>query len=203
LAWLRQGEVEAGRLDCGTFDREAFIGVLGRARRLTGELPQSFVPALQELCGPCGVAVVFVPELPGLRVWGATRWLSPTRALIQLSLRYKTDDHLWFTLFHEAGHILLHNKRDVFVESGISDDEEERAADRFAANHLIPPSDFQRLRQEAPFSEGAVREFAQELGIAPGIVVGRLQHDGLLSFTHLNRLKRHYEWAVPERTTDK
>ncbi|MFN8491179.1 MAG: hypothetical protein U0350_26520 [Caldilineaceae bacterium] len=38
----------------------------------------------------------FVPELAQLRVCGATRWLTPNKALLQLSLRYKTNDHLWF-----------------------------------------------------------------------------------------------------------
>ncbi len=114
-AWLRQGEVQASQLECGVFNRQAFLETLAKARRLTLESPEAFGPALQDRCGRCGVAVVFVPELRRLPVWGATRWLSPGRALIQLSLRYKTDDHLWFTFFHEAAHILLHNKRDVFV----------------------------------------------------------------------------------------
>jgi len=61
------------------------------------------------------VAIVFVPELPKLRVSDATRWLASNKALIQLSLRYKTDDHLWFTFFHDAGHILLHGKREMFL----------------------------------------------------------------------------------------
>lgn len=197
-AWLRQGEIEASRLECDVFNRQAFIDGLEKARRLTLESPEVFVPALQDLCSRCGVAVVLVPELRKLRVWGATRWLSPTRAVIQLSLRYKTDDHLWFTFFHEAAHILLHNKRDVFVESDGAATEEEKAADRFAANHLIHASDFHRLRQRGLYSEDFVREFAEQLGIAPGIVVGRLQHDRLLPFTHLNGLKRHFRWAKSE-----
>ena len=197
-AWLRRGEIEASQLDCNAYNRQAFFESLEEAKRLTLESPDVFVPALQSLCARCGVAVVFVPELRKLRVWGSTRWLSSTRALIQLSLRYKTDDRLWFTFFHEAAHILLHNKRDVFVESDRTENEEERAADRFAANHLIPPSDFQRLRQRGAYSEGFVREFAEQLGIAAGIVVGRLQHDQLLPFTHLNGLKRRFRWVESE-----
>jgi len=29
------------------------------------------------------------------------------KALIQLSLSYKTNDHLWFTFFHKAGHRVM------------------------------------------------------------------------------------------------
>ncbi len=74
-------------------------------------------------CAAVGVAVVLVPELPGTRVSGATRWLTPGKALIQLSLRYKSDDQLWFTFFHEAAHVLLHGKRDLFIEDLGADDE--------------------------------------------------------------------------------
>jgi Zn-dependent peptidase ImmA (M78 family) len=68
---------------------------------------------MQELCAGAGVAVVFVPALPKTGVSGATRWINSNKALIQLSLRYRTDDHLWFTFFHEAGHILLHGKKEL------------------------------------------------------------------------------------------
>ena len=202
-AWLRQGEIAASQLQCGAFNRQAFVEALEEARTLTVEPPDRFVPELANICARSGVAVVFIPELRGLRVWGATRWLSPSRALIQLSLRYKTDDHLWFTFFHEVGHILLHNKRDVFVENNDSNSGEEKEADRFATNHLIPPSDFVRLRPRTLYSEAAVRDFAQQLGIAPGIVVGRLQHEGLLPFTHLNGLKRHFRWAESQEENAK
>ena len=54
--------------------------------------------------------------LPKTCVSGATRWVGSDKAIIQLSLRYKTNDHLWFTFFHEAGHILLHGKKELFIE---------------------------------------------------------------------------------------
>ncbi|WP_226889680.1 hypothetical protein [Nostoc sp. MG11] len=39
-----------------------------------------------------------------------------------------------------------------------------------------------------------IERFAAEIGIAPGIVVGRLQHDGILPPSHCNDLKRRFEW---------
>lgn len=193
-AWLRQGEIESARISCRPYDRDAFRTVLADARSLTTDPPEKFVPILTSKFPSCGVAITFVPELPGLGVWGATRWTSPTRALIQLSLRYKSDDHLWFTLFHEAGHILLHGKREVFVESQGAESREEDEANRFAADHLIPAEAFRQFREQAPFGSTKIKSFASMLGIAPGIVVGRLQHERLITFRDFNQLKRRFVW---------
>ena len=81
---------------------------------------------LVRLCANAGVAVVFVQEFPQIRICGATQWLTSTKALVQLNLRYKTDDHLWVTFFHEADHILRHGKRQVFLEL---DQKDKKAAD--------------------------------------------------------------------------
>ena len=147
-------------------------------------------------CAACGLALVFVPELPGTHVWGATRWLSPSRALIQLSLRYKTDDHFWFTFFHECGHVLLHGKRDVFVESEefSLDEAKEAEANSLARNVLIPETALKSFLRRRVFTGTAIRQFAFQIGVAPGIVVGRLQHDGLLERTACNELKRTLDW---------
>jgi hypothetical protein len=40
----------------------------------------------------------------------------------------------------------------------------------------------------------AVRQFAAEQGLAPGIIVGMLQHAGYLPWTHLNGLKVRLDW---------
>jgi HTH-type transcriptional regulator/antitoxin HigA len=195
-AWLRKGEIDAARLTCEDFDEQAFKLALTRIRSLTRELPRDFASTVQTLCCASGVAVAFVPELPGTSVWGATRWLGPNRALIQLSLRYKTDDHLWFTFFHEAGHILLHGKRDLFLE----DDQGERGdkeseADSFAGDWLIPVSQYKVFCRRGSFSCASASRFAFEVGVAPGIVVGRLQHDGYLSRANCNNLKKKVDWV--------
>jgi len=195
-AWLRRGEIVAQQIQCLPFESSGFRQTLDRIRPLTVEAPDVFQPAMAHLCAQAGVAVAFIPELPGTRVCGATRWLSPAKALIQLSLRYKTDDHLWFTFFHEAAHLLLHGKRDAFLEVDGSDDVRERDANRFAADLLVPTTELRRFLSDPAFrSRVAIEQFARDLGVAPGIVVGRLQHDGILPHTHLNGLKRRLVWA--------
>ena len=182
--------------------QDRFIHALHEIRKLTRAEPHVFAPQAIELCRASGIALVFVPELPATRVHGATRWLTPQKALLQLSLRGKTDDLLWFAFFHEAAHILKHGKRDVFIEApdGAADEEtrrKEEEADTFASDFLIPRNAFNELRQQGRFTTQMVQRFADKLGIAPGIVVGRLQYEKLVSFTHLNALKRHFRLKDP------
>jgi HTH-type transcriptional regulator/antitoxin HigA len=196
-AWLRRGEVVAREIASQPFDESRLRASLPKLRALTlaGE-PSEFVPRITELCAAAGVAVVFVPELTGCRASGVTQWLTPEKALIQLSLRYKTDDHLWFTFFHEVGHILLHGKKEVFVEWDGSDTEKEQQANRFAAESLIPAAQWKTIRSKGPYSKAAIRNFAASAGVAPGIVVGRLQHEHLLPPSYCNDLKRRYLFKV-------
>ena len=175
-AWLRRGELEAGRIQCHPYSAPLFRDALRQIRHLTAEPFAVAWPQVVSLCAVAGVAVVLVPELPGTRVSGATRWLSPGKALIQLSLRYKTDDQFWFTFFHEAGHILLHGKRMTFIESDESDEArvQDEEASSYAADTLIPPAALRRfLEAHTPpyIGRADVQALANELGVAPGIVV--------------------------------
>ena len=115
-AWLRQGERVAQQIRTEPYNQEAFFKALHEIRRLTKSDPKVFIPRATDLCRAAGVALVFVPEPPATRAYGATRWITSSKAILQLSLRGKTDDFLWFTFFHETAHILKHGKRDVFIE---------------------------------------------------------------------------------------
>ena len=192
-AWLRKGELVAREIACKPYDESTFRAALKAIRSITVKPPEEFQHEVVRLCADAGVAVAFVPELPKMRTSGATWWLSPTKAVILLSLRYKSDDHLWFSFFHEAGHILLHGKKDVFIEDNHSSDKENEA-NRFASEFLIPTHRLSTFVASTRLSKEAVRAFAAELGIAPGIVVGRLQHDSLLPVTHCNELKNRLKW---------
>lgn len=193
--WLRLGELDAQEIRCSAFDKNRFTEALGETRSLTTAGPKTFQPRTIELCAQAGVALVFVPEVKGCPASGATRWLTPDKALIQLSLRHKSDDHFWFSFFHEAGHILNDPKKSISIEEPNQDDSDrEEKANRFATDYLIPQSEAASLRglRTAP----AVRAFAEGIGIAPGIVVGRLQHEGLIRHSQLNGLKARFVWET-------
>ncbi len=193
-AWLRYGEIQSELIETQEFTKKGFQGVLSDIRALTNESdPAVFVPKLVRICAEQGVAVVVARTPPGCPVSGATKWLSPNKALLMLSVRYKTNDSLWFAFFHEAAHLLLHGKKMSFLELKGLDNEHEREANEFAANHLIPRVEAKRL-VDLEGTHAAVTAFAKEIGVAPAIVVGRMQNDGLLPMNYLNGLKVRYEW---------
>jgi len=195
-AWLRIGDLRASEIETKPFDRTAFRSSLDEIRSLTNLKASSFEPQMKRLCADAGVALVFVPELPKTRLSGATRWLSAEKALIIQSLRHCKDDHFWFTFFHEAAHVLLHGKRDVFIDDeDVAESAKEDEANGFAASHLIPEAEYRDLASEKAISRARVRAFAKRLGIAPGIVVGRLQHDRVIPFDWMNDLKRTFTFA--------
>jgi HTH-type transcriptional regulator/antitoxin HigA len=182
-AWMRIGELTAAEVETEVFDRDAFREVLNNVRRLTRITdPHDWFPKLQEMCQAVGVIVIIEKELPKARVNGVARWLTPTKALIQLSARYLRDDILWFTFFHEAGHLLLHGKRSgprdvpsTFIDTKESKGRAEEEANEFASDLLIPPAYAEQLPYIHSLDE--VRTMADELEIAAGIIVGRLHHN--------------------------
>jgi HTH-type transcriptional regulator/antitoxin HigA len=198
-AWIRKGEIGASALRCGTFDRRAFKAALMEVRCLVRDLPGDFATKLVERCAPAGVAVVFVPLVKGVHAWGATRRLPGDRALLLLSLRGRYEDVFWFSLFHEAAHLLLHGKQEVFVEeTGYESLGAEAEADSFARDFLISPALWDSfVRPRHVFSTEAVNTFARKADIAAGVVVGRLQHEKLIPRSHLNGLRRKIDFGEP------
>lgn len=191
-SWLRLGERKAALIEAEPYDRAQFQAAVSRARALTTDRAETFGPELEDLCRSAGVALVFVPEVTGTRASGAARWLTPTKAMIQLSLRYKREDHLWFSFFHEAAHILFHGKRQAFVDqAGSNDSAEEREATRFAATTLIPERFEPQLTTLTTLPE--IVRFSKSIGIAPAIVVGRLQHDRVIPMNFGNGLRARLE----------
>jgi HTH-type transcriptional regulator/antitoxin HigA len=192
--WLRKGEIEAQVISCRSYNKDKFISALSEIRVLTRTAPAHFEQQAIKLCSESGVAVVFMQSIKGAPVYGATRWLTPEKAMIQLSVRGKWEDLLWFTFFHEAGHICTHGKKEIFVETDDRKDEKEKEADRFAANFLISHAAWKRFTSSSDFqSQTAAMSFAAQQEISPSIVVGRLQHEGHIPYTHLNGLRRRFE----------
>jgi Zn-dependent peptidase ImmA (M78 family) len=133
-----------------------------------------------------------VPD--GCRASGATKFLTPKKALMLLSFRYLADDQFWFTVFHEAGHLLLHANDKIFLEGvDIANIDAEREADEFAATTLFTKIGLIQL-QTLPLNHFAIARFAKRIGIAPGVVVGQLQEMKRIPHKHFNYLKARYEW---------
>lgn len=199
MAWLRQGERIAEDIRTEPFSADALRRSIPELRSLSS-CPQGFDEKVTSICAACGVAVTFVPHIKGTSVNGATRWISPTRALVSVSLRHRYADVFWFSFFHELGHILKgHGKKGTFIstdeECPVETQEREREADDFARDTLIPPDRFDTFVKENTFTDGAVLSFSDTIGIHPGIVWGRLAKEGHVNWNRIPRRRLSLQFA--------
>jgi len=197
IAWLRLCEMAAEKIECQVYRKKAFQASLKDIRGLTVKTPEEFQPELIQICAEAGVAVVCVPEFPFVYVKGAAKWLTKDKIMIAINLQDNTNDVFWFTFFHEAAHILLGRKlflsdyTEIHSEHDTACSEEEM--DKFAERLLIPHKYRKELSQIN--TEQEVCDFAKKIGIAPGIVVGRLQYyKRLASPQQFEGLKQHFKW---------
>jgi HTH-type transcriptional regulator / antitoxin HigA len=198
FAWLRLGELEAEKINCSEYDRAAFLQALAKIRALTLKRIETFLPEIVRLCAQAGVAFVVSRPLSRVALSGVSRWLNPRKAMIQQTMRHMSNDHFWFTFFHEAAHILLHSRKTVFVDGknleGATPQQEEEA-NRWATEFLIPADAFAGFLGAGDLSEQAIRTFAREQEIAPGIVVGQLQNKRILNYNQFGQLKDRFQWS--------
>lgn len=199
-AWLRESDIELSKIRLNSWDKTAFAELLPELRPLTTMAdPEQFLPRLQSACSEVGVAVGVVRAPRGCPVSGAARRLSNGHPSITLSGRYLADDHLWFTFFHEAAHLILHDDGAVYLDvierdSATADTSDEAAADKLAGRTIVPTEFEARLRaaRHKPFD---LRRLSHELNVGLGVLVGQLQHRGWISHkSKLNRLKNRYRW---------
>lgn len=206
VTWMRLGELEAEKIcnygDLPPFDLKKLMSNLDNIKRINLEINlQSFISDLQNIYKSLGLIFVVVPEIKGSRISGMARWLKVGKRkipMIQLSLRGKKHDMFWFTFSHELGHIVLHkNETYVDLENRNLTNTKEEEADEFSRNALIPEQDYLEFINDLnpnKFTTENIRKFARKLGIHPGILVRRLQKEGLIAWNRLNTLKTTYKW---------
>ena len=197
VAWLRVGALEAEKIEAEPFDSVKARATLQSLRHLTLEEPEVFLPKLGQQLAEAGIAFVLLPHFPKTYANGATFWANPNKAVLMMTLRGSWADIFWFSLFHELGHILLHDKRHTFLEDGLDEPKwkkQEEEADEFSQKTLIPPVSWRTFLKTGHFSAANIALFADEIDISPGIVVGRLQHDDLIPPNHHTHRVR-YKWA--------
>lgn len=197
-AWLRTGHLLASWQDVADFDRNTLKNNIANIRALSLESdPKKMLSSLKSLLAVCGVALVVIPHYPRTYVTGATFWYGKNKPVVMMSMRGSWSDIFWFSLMHELGHILLHNKRITFIEGGNNSSQDykvqEEDADYFAQEILIPKLSYDEFVSKFDFGPASIAIFAESIGIHPGIVTGRLQHDKYLS--HLQHHHRtRYKW---------
>jgi Zn-dependent peptidase ImmA (M78 family)/plasmid maintenance system antidote protein VapI len=207
LVWLRAGEIAVAGRETPRFDREAFRRILPIVKKLSAfKRPSVFLPRLVEACRQVGVTVATARTPDGCRASGASWFDGAGNPVILLSFRYLSEDHFWFTFFHEAAHIILHGQTHIDGEGGVtvmgSDTErQEREANAFAQELLFPAE----LREELDrrgFRPKAIMSIARAADVTSGIIVGQLEKAGTVRPGQLSFLKHRYRWTdnphIPE-----
>lgn len=173
---------QALTVDAPKFNKNRFRRQTDYALSLTRH-HEDFYPLIRKVFLEAGVIFVILPNLPGSKINGATKRLE-NNVMLMVNDRRLNADTFWFTLFHEIGHIM---NGDYGISFEYENGEREETADQFAADSLICPESYREFVQENQFSLETIRAFADQIGRDPGIVLGRLQHDGLV---------KHDDWTL-------
>ncbi len=187
MAWAQQAKIQSREIQTSPVSIRRLTEIIPEIRKMTALKPTEFCPRLKSALADCGIALVFLPHLKGSFLQGAS-FLDGNKVVVGLTARGKDADIFWFSLFHELAHVLLGHVSQV---GGISE-EDEKAASRWAEDTLIPERDFAAFRAADDYAADRVSDFAKNLGIAPGIVVGRMQREGMIRYNMLNNLKEQY-----------
>ncbi|MCA1288622.1 MULTISPECIES: ImmA/IrrE family metallo-endopeptidase [Rhodobacterales] len=135
-----------------------------------------------EVLADRGIVLIVEPQVPGLKIDGAA-FIVDGRPVIGMTVRTDTVDNFWFTLMHELAHVTLHFSTGLAVgfydqtDQEASVDEQEEEANRFASNLLIPEERWRRSTARIAKSAAVIERFADELGIHPAIVFGRIRKE--------------------------
>lgn len=187
LVWAQKAKLEARKSKTKPIDIQGLIAKVEVIRAMTTMNQADFCVRLTEILSDCGISLVFLPHIGGSFLQGAT-FYDKNKIVMGLTVRGKDADIFWFSLFHELGHVVLGH---LNQEEG-TDEADEKDADIFAQDKLIPKSEFSAFVSKHNFSRASITSFAEQIGIAAGIVVGRLQKDGYIDFRTCNDLKVKY-----------
>ena len=188
IAWAQEAKIKAREIQTGSIDIKGLLTSIPEIRKMTVFKPVEFCPKLKSMLAEYGIALIFLPHLKGSFLQGAS-FMDGNKIVVGITARGKDADKFWFSLFHELAHIVLGH---IDQTNGISEDD-EKAADRWSGDMLIKADDYNRFIIERDYSERSILDFAQAQGIAPGIVVGRMQLERLIKYSMLNNLKERYE----------
>jgi len=191
LAWAQEAKLKARNIETKPINITSLKNHISEIRAMTLSKPSVFAPKLRELLAECGVAIVFIPHLKGSFLQGAT-FLDGSKIVVGMTARGSDADKFWFSLFHELAHIILGH---LDYENGTAEDD-ETAADEYSKDTLIKKADFEQLKKLPVYTKNSICEFAKAIGVAPGIVVGRLQKENMIQHSMMNDLKEHYTIGV-------
>lgn len=212
-AWVQRVRSLGESVHAGIFSEQRVIDGQHRMRALMQA--QADIRLVPKVMAECGIRLLIVEPLAGTKIDGVCVWLSPSRPVIALSLRFDRIDSFWFALGHELGHVMNGDGMinpivdlDLVGDAAVrSEDkpESERAADQFAANWLIPSQELSGFmsRVRPLYSKERIKGFAARLKIHPGIVVGQLAYRKEIGYSHSREmLDKVRDIAIAATLTD-
>ena len=191
VAWYMRARSLAERVPAVTYNEgdleDGIAALLGLASN-----PED-ARRIPQFLGKMGIRLVLLQHLAKTKIEGAAFWLDDNSPAIALSLRYDRIDNLWFNLLHELVHIKYRHASGVDTDVDMNDGElpeNEVIANTEAANYLIPREKLGSfIRRIKPlYYQQRVIQFAQSLGVHPGIVVGQLHKREELKPSQLRKL---------------
>lgn len=206
-AWIQTAMNISKSIETKPYNAEKLKGYLPELRSMTVKEPDDFLPRMREIFAECGIAFVLLPHLKNSGVNGAVKWVTEDRVVLAMNNRGLDADKFWFSLFHEIKHVLQEKSRTVFISSTVEEmmninQSLEIEADKFATNYLISPEDYRKLAPSKYISDDEIVEFAKTIGIHPGIVAGRLQHEGIIPQYRCSKLKEKYVIEIKTTFSD-
>ncbi|HHT67319.1 MAG TPA: HigA family addiction module antidote protein [Erysipelotrichaceae bacterium] len=194
-AWISIAETVARDIKCSTFDKDKIISEVPFLRSLTLKRPEEFQPLLKSFLASAGVKLVILPYLSNSNVSGVTKWMRDDNSvMVAINDCGKVADRIWFSIFHELGHAIRNHKRHLTIsyEKNKIEDEDEKAANKFAQDSLIDPIAYSDFVAKRHFDLSSIDRFAEQQGVADFIVIGRLKKDKILGWTqYQNRIVKY------------
>ena len=194
-AWIQTAMNFAKSIQTNRFDADKLRTALPELRGMTVKNPEDFLPRMREIFSECGVAFVLLPNLKNSGINGAVKWVNSDRVVLAMNNRGLDADKFWFSLFHEIKHVLQQKIKTVFISASTKeltelDNTLERDADEFASNYLISNAQMKQFSPNKYTTDEEIVAFAKSIGIHPGIVAGRLQHEKIIPPNRCSHLKK-------------
>lgn len=197
FAWQRLCEVETENIKTKkNLDKELLKSSIDKIKAAMFGNINKGIQEIQGILSECGIAFQVVKNFRGAPVQGFIKGTSDERLVLCLTIRGKRADSFWFTLFHEIAHIINGDYKTRFVDFDSVQGEKEQVADQYARDVLIPPNEYHEfiLSKDCTSWRG-ITAFANNVGVKPFIVLGRLQNDGYLDWSDYSDKIVRYKWA--------
>ncbi len=213
LAWLIRAEQVAKTVRVGQFSNAKLQKAIQELKDCLADVQA--VKKVPAILAKAGIRLVVVEYLPGAKLDGACFWLDDsTMPVVALSLRLDRLDNFWHTLFHELDHVLNGEGKNKPIIDIIDNERsssikqlprEESRANISAANYCIPSNTLHEWLQRTgrAASRKNIIIFARQLNVHPALVVGQLQHRGVIPYSfHRMLLDKVRSFVIESVVTD-